>query len=86
MTLIQQHWCRALQRAICDSFQVTVHVVTSEADNWYLKYEPCRPQGPGPSPEGEGAGPPSAEAEQGSEGGPEIFLTYIAPIHYNAIR
>ncbi|EFJ51144.1 hypothetical protein VOLCADRAFT_116495, partial [Volvox carteri f. nagariensis] len=50
-------------RAVCDSFGLTVHVVTSEEDHWYLTYEPeCR------------------KLDR------EIFLTYIAPIHYNSIK
>ncbi|GIL48474.1 hypothetical protein Vafri_4989 [Volvox africanus] len=50
-------------RAVCDSFGLTVHVVTSEEDHWYLTYEP-----------------------ENRKLNREIFLTYIAPIHYNSIR
>ncbi|GIL74520.1 hypothetical protein Vretifemale_4518, partial [Volvox reticuliferus] len=50
-------------RAVCDSFGLTIHVVTSEEDHWYLTYEP--------------------EIRKLDR---EIFLTYIAPIHYNSIR
>ncbi|GLI69337.1 hypothetical protein VaNZ11_013923 [Volvox africanus] len=53
----------APQRAMCDSFGLTVHVVTSEEDHWYLTYEPK-----------------IRKLDR------EIFLTYIAPIHYNSIR
>jgi hypothetical protein len=50
-------------RAICDSFGVVVHVVTSEQHNWYLRYNPLK-----------------------SSSTAEVFLTYIAPIHYNSLR
>lgn len=50
-------------RAICDSFGVAVHVVTSEQRNWYLRYEPL-----------------SYKSRL------EVFLTYIAPMHYNSLR
>ncbi|KXZ45455.1 hypothetical protein GPECTOR_54g196 [Gonium pectorale] len=50
-------------RAVCDSYGIIVHVVTSDEDNWYLTYEP-------------------AELKVDFE----VFLTYIAPLHYNSIR
>jgi hypothetical protein len=50
-------------RAICDSFGVAVHVVTSEQHNWYLRYEPLCLKSP-----------------------LEVFLTYVAPMHYNSLR
>ncbi|KAL6756630.1 hypothetical protein V8C86DRAFT_2644201 [Haematococcus lacustris] len=50
-------------RAACDAFGVLTHVVTSDAQNWYLKYQPA-----------------NLKSDK------EMFLTYIAPIHYNAIR
>lgn len=50
-------------RAICDSFGVVVHVVTSEQHNWYLRYNPLKLRSPA-----------------------EVFLTYVAPIHYNSLR
>jgi hypothetical protein len=50
-------------RAICDSFGVAVHVVTSEQHNWYLRYEPLSLKSP-----------------------LEVFLTYVAPMHYNSLR
>ncbi|GFR45230.1 hypothetical protein Agub_g6628, partial [Astrephomene gubernaculifera] len=50
-------------RAVCDSYGIIVHVVTSDEGNWYLTYMPeCR------------------KLDR------EIFLTYIAPIHYNSIK
>eukprot|EP00878_Enallax_costatus_P007209 GHUV01007553.1.p1 GENE.GHUV01007553.1~~GHUV01007553.1.p1 ORF type:complete len:338 (+),score=81.02 GHUV01007553.1:294-1307(+) len=50
-------------RAVCDSFGVVVHVVTSEQHNWYLRYNPLK-----------------------LKSTVEVFLTYIAPIHYNSLR
>ncbi|GLC51971.1 hypothetical protein PLESTB_000568600 [Pleodorina starrii] len=50
-------------RAVCDSFGLTIHVVTSDQEHWYLTYQP-----------------ESRKLDR------EIFLTYIAPIHYNSIR
>jgi hypothetical protein len=50
-------------RAICDTFGVVVHVVTSEQHNWYLRYNPLKLRSPA-----------------------EVFLTYVAPIHYNSLR
>jgi hypothetical protein len=51
-------------RAIADSFGCCIHVVTSTAENWYLKYEPEKP-----------CKPPKS-----------IFISYIAPIHYNSFQ
>lgn len=51
-------------RAACDAYGVIIFVVTSEAQNWFLTYEP---------------------KEVNDEAG-EIFLTYVSPIHYNAIK
>lgn len=50
-------------RAAADAFHVTIHVITTERQNWHLRYEP------------EGDKPPNKT----------IFLTYISPVHYNAI-
>jgi len=61
---------------------VVAHLITSEAENWYLVYQPepiklnsvddnriCRVPPGEPLP----------------RVGKEVFLSYIAPIHYNAI-
>eukprot|EP00038_Savillea_parva_P011621 m.198854 g.198854 ORF g.198854 m.198854 type:complete len:264 (+) comp20570_c0_seq1:98-889(+) len=49
-------------RAITDCYGVAVHVVTSNADNWYLTYRPEVPRSK-----------------------KRVFISYIAPIHYNSI-
>lgn len=65
-------------RAVVDAYGCVAHVVTSEPANWYLKYEPesgdDRPTPPVPRGVKK---PPRA--------GKEVFLSYISPIHYNAI-
>ena len=62
------------------AFGCVAHVITSEPANWYLVYRPedaaqiaVRPEW---VPKGLAA-PPL---------GKEIFVSYISPIHYNAIR
>ncbi len=52
-----------MQRATCDAFGVVINVITSDAENWFLRYLP----------------------QQKAAVRHEVFLTYIAPIHYNAI-
>mmetsp|Transcript_5468 Transcript_5468/g.15234 ORF Transcript_5468/g.15234 Transcript_5468/m.15234 type:complete len:342 (-) Transcript_5468:191-1216(-) len=49
-------------RAAADCLGVTIHVLTSEPENWYMVYEP---------------------EEHHLE--KEVFLCYIAPIHYNSV-
>ncbi|EFN56859.1 hypothetical protein CHLNCDRAFT_144480 [Chlorella variabilis] len=50
-------------RGICEALAVVVNVISSDRENWFLRYIPrtTRPQH-------------------------EIFVTYIAPLHYNAVR
>jgi hypothetical protein len=50
-------------RAACDSYGVVIRCVTSEAENWYISYEPLEKR-----------------LDR------ELFLAYISPIHYNALR
>ena len=79
-----------------DAFDAVVHVVTSNERNWYLHYDPS-----GASPASdrsqrqrdrhfeeqstmiEGA---DSALDFGRAGGrKQVFLSYIAPLHYNAI-
>jgi hypothetical protein len=50
-------------RAICEVFGIVVNVITSEPENWFLRYVPKH-----------------------NLVKHEVFLTYISPVHYNAIR
>ena len=65
-------------RAAADAFGCTVHVLTSDAENWHLRYTPA----------GMARQPSLASAElaDGSGAGRRLFLTYISPVHYNCIR
>ena len=63
-------------RACADSFQVPIHVVQSTVDNWYLVYEPSD----------EFATPGLAnESEKETKKKKRLFVSYISPVHYNAI-
>ena len=55
------------------------HVVTSEPANWYLAYHPesHEPIDPAVARVPRGAALPSPHKQ--------IFLSYISPIHYNAV-
>ena len=61
-------------RACADSFQVPIHVVQSTVENWYLVYEPSE----------EFAGL-SANENDGKKKKKRLFVSYISPVHYNAI-
>lgn len=52
-----------MQRAICEAYGIVINVITSDTENWFLRYLPQR-----------------------SRLQHEVFLTYISPVHYNAIR
>ena len=67
-------------RACVEAFGCVTHVVTSEAQNWYLVYRPDSP------PE------PASVAQLCEKNklptpkpGKDIFINYISPIHYNAV-
>jgi hypothetical protein len=74
-----------------DAFDVDVHVVTSTELNWYLRYYPES----GTVPDARSKGGSSASrvaADLGLSGGGgrggkrrQVFLAYVAPVHYNAI-
>jgi len=57
-------------------FRCTVHVVTSEKENFYLRYVPEEESG---ATKRSRAGVVVVDCE-------DIFLAYISPIHYNGIR
>eukprot|EP01023_Acetabularia_acetabulum_P041297 TRINITY_DN401_c0_g1_i10.p2 TRINITY_DN401_c0_g1~~TRINITY_DN401_c0_g1_i10.p2 ORF type:complete len:281 (-),score=17.78 TRINITY_DN401_c0_g1_i10:439-1281(-) len=50
-------------RAICESYGLVLNVISSQQNNWFLRYIPKH-----------------TLIQK------EVFLTYIAPVHYNAIR
>ena len=50
-------------RATADCYRVSIHVVTSTVENWYLAYEP----------------------QGGAAARRNLFLTYISPVHYDAL-
>ncbi len=58
-------------RALSDTFCVVVHVVTSTDENWHILYEPSQ------------RSVTSVDAAVGVMR--HIFLSYISPVHYNAI-
>ncbi|CAE7802538.1 OTU11 [Symbiodinium sp. CCMP2592] len=66
-------------RAVVEAYGCVAHVVTSEPTNWHLVYEP------------EGLDPPDLNIAICPKGvgmpksRKRIFLSYISPIHYNAI-
>jgi len=65
-------------RAIVEVYCCEAHVVTSEPANWYLHY----------TPELQTVDPEVARAPKGGKLPPlrkQIFLSYISPIHYNAV-
>ena len=71
-------------RAAVEAFGCVAHVVTSEAQNWYLVYTP-----EAPPPDGVAA--LAAKLCKGSKLSlparkKEVFINYISPIHYNAVR
>jgi hypothetical protein len=68
-----------------DAFDVDVHVVTSTELNWYLHYYP---EAGGSGASGETAKGLYGSSGAGGRGGKrkQVFLSYIAPVHYNAIR
>ena len=49
-------------RAACECYGVVINVITSDAENWFLRYVP-----------------------EHSVVQREVFCSYIAPVHYNAI-
>lgn len=60
-------------RAAADAFGCNVHVLTSDDSNWHLCYE------------GQAA-PTSADVPVATAPKRKLFLTYIAPVHYNSVR
>eukprot|EP00629_Pelagomonadales_sp_RCC1024_P003837 CAMPEP_0119273302 /NCGR_PEP_ID=MMETSP1329-20130426/9986_1 /TAXON_ID=114041 /ORGANISM="Genus nov. species nov., Strain RCC1024" /LENGTH=259 /DNA_ID=CAMNT_0007273491 /DNA_START=119 /DNA_END=895 /DNA_ORIENTATION=- len=62
-------------RAVVEAYGCVAHVVSSEAANWYLVYEPEETNAPPPGPPGVAA--PAA--------GKRVFLAYKSPIHYDSI-
>lgn len=64
-------------RAVVEAYGCVAHVVTSEPANWYLVYSPesgdDRPT------------PPCPKGAKAPRAGKEVFLSYVSPIHYNAI-
>jgi hypothetical protein len=59
-------------------YDCVAHVITSEKEHWYLIYEPLKSkQSGGIRCCPEGLSPPKR--------GKRLFLSYISPIHYNAL-
>ena len=50
-------------RAACETYGVVINVVTSDSENWFMRYLP-----------------------EHTVVQREVFLSYIAPVHYNAIK
>jgi len=66
-------------RAAVEAFGCVAHVVTSEEQNWYLVYNPDNPVDDAMLARVCKRLPRPAV-------GKEIFINYISPIHYNAVR
>ena len=71
-------------RAIADAYDVKIHLVTSAREHWLLRYggddaaaRDARGAGDAGGATGDDA-PPAARRR-------ELFLSYISPIHYNAV-
>lgn len=65
-------------RAIVEAYGCVAHVLTSEPSNWYLVYHPESTEiddNIATAPKGLSLPPV----------GKEVFVSYISPIHYNAI-
>jgi hypothetical protein len=84
-------WGDELTLKYCaDVFDVVIHVVTSHEENWYLHYDPAKGEAERhyakQSEERVVQLIPDA-AEDGKVGTlrKQIFLTYVAPVHYNSI-
>ena len=58
-------------RGAAGAYQCTIHVITSLQGHWYLRYA--------------GAGAPQQGAPP-AQTGREVFLSYISPVHYDAIE
>lgn len=63
-------------RAVCESYGIVINVLTSEAENWFLRYIPS-------SSQQQQNGFSTTTSSQPKH---EIFLTYISPVHYNAVK
>ena len=67
-------------RACVEAFGCVAHVITSESMNWYLVYTPESPPDERALAQAcakRNLRPPKARKE--------IFISYVSPIHYNAI-
>ena len=75
-------------RAAVEAYGCDAHVVTSEANGWYLRYAPEEPRSVADTGKGHDAALPHAFAPKGfltPPAGFEIFLSYVVPNHYNAV-
>merc|ERR1712217_148086 len=64
-------------RAAVEAYGCVAHVITSEPSNWYLVYQPECERDPKVAQRPKGTQLPPV--------GKLVFLSYISPIHYNAI-
>eukprot|EP00930_Biecheleria_cincta_P083403 TRINITY_DN72987_c0_g1_i1.p1 TRINITY_DN72987_c0_g1~~TRINITY_DN72987_c0_g1_i1.p1 ORF type:complete len:263 (+),score=27.03 TRINITY_DN72987_c0_g1_i1:200-988(+) len=67
-------------RAVVEAYGCVAHVVTSEPANWFLVYEP--------EEDTAAFDPKIAVCPRGYQTPPkgkQVFLSYVSPIHYNAI-
>ena len=64
-------------RALCDALGVTIHIITSTKDNWHLLYTPQQHLHQDNVQE---------ESNYTSSHRRHAFLSYISPVHYNAVR
>ncbi|KAH8071628.1 thiol-dependent ubiquitin-specific protease [Aureococcus anophagefferens] len=65
-------------RAVVEAYGCVAHVLTSEAQNWYLVYTP-------ESTDVDLAASSVPENYQAPPQGKEVFLSYVSPVHYNAV-
>ena len=58
-------------QACCDAFRVDIHVITTDSEHFHLAYAP--------------GGPPPPHSHTATTPHRKLFLSYIAPVHYNVV-
>lgn len=69
-------------KAACEAFNVPVHIVSSEQENWHLVYRPEIAEEDHKSISGGGSKPRKSQPAIPPK---PVFMAYVSPIHYNSI-